>query len=59
MTFLNNELHIILKSRNLEICKHSSFLVIDENVFESNLKFRHLKIITDDFWPKFSFLSKF
>jgi len=24
------ELHIILMSRNLEICKHSSFLIIDE-----------------------------
>ena len=31
--FLNEELHIILKRRNLEICKHSSFLIIDETVF--------------------------
>jgi len=33
MIFVNNELYMILKSRNLEICKHSSFLIIDETVF--------------------------
>jgi len=34
MIFSNNELYIILKRRNLEICKYSSFfLIIDENVF--------------------------
>ena len=33
MIFLDKELHIILKGRNLEICKHSSFLIIDEIVF--------------------------
>ena len=31
--FSNDELHIILKGWNLEICKHSSFLIIDEIVF--------------------------
>ena len=28
-----DELHIILKGRNLEICSHSSFLIVDEIVF--------------------------
>ena len=37
MIFSNGELHIILKRRNLEICEHSSFLIIDENVFETKL----------------------
>ena len=35
----NNELLIILKGRNLEICKHSSFLIIDEIVFYIKLGF--------------------
>jgi len=28
--FSNDEFHIILNRRNLESCKHSSFLIIDE-----------------------------
>jgi len=32
--FLNHEFHIVLKHKNLEICKHSSFfLIVDEIVF--------------------------
>ena len=30
MIFSNDELHIILKRTDLEICEHSSFLIIDE-----------------------------
>jgi len=33
MIFSNDELHIILKARNLLICEHSSFLLIEEIVF--------------------------
>ena len=33
MIFSNDELHSILKRRNLEIWEHSSFLIIDEIVF--------------------------
>jgi len=33
MIFLNYQFRTILKRRNLEICKHSSFLIIDEIVF--------------------------
>ena len=29
MIFSNDELHIILNYRNLEMCEHSSFLIID------------------------------
>jgi len=31
--FSNDELHIILTRRNLEICKHTIFLIINEIVF--------------------------
>ena len=31
---LSDELHVILKYMNLEICEHSSFLIIEEIVFE-------------------------
>jgi len=31
--FSNEEFHIILKRRNLEICEHSSFSIIDKIVF--------------------------
>jgi len=33
MIFSNDELYIILKRINLEICTDSSFLIIDEIVF--------------------------
>ena len=33
MIFSNDELHIILKPRNVKICEHSSFLNINEIVF--------------------------
>jgi len=33
MIFSNDQFHIVLKCRNLEICKQSSFLIIDEIVF--------------------------
>ena len=35
MIFSKEELHIILKRRNFEICEHSIFLIIDEIVLES------------------------
>ena len=33
MIFSNDQLYIILKRRNLELCEHSSFLIIDQIVF--------------------------
>ena len=38
MIFSNDELHIILRRRNLEICDRSSFLIIGEIVFEIKLE---------------------
>ena len=38
MIFSDDQLHIILKRRNLEICEHWSIFIIDEI-------FRNLKII--------------
>jgi len=35
---------MILKRNNLEICKHSSFLIAEELVFSSNLVVRNVKI---------------
>jgi len=42
--FSNDELHIILKRSYLEICKHSSFLLLTKLSFKSSLKFRNLKL---------------
>jgi len=32
MIFSNDERLIVLKSRNLEICEHSSYLIINQNL---------------------------
>ena len=36
--------YAILKRRNLEICEHSSFLLLTKLSFKLNLEFRNLKI---------------
>ena len=44
LMFSNDQLLIILKRRNLEICEHSSFQLLTKLSFKSNLEFRNLKI---------------
>jgi len=43
MILPNDEYLIVLKSMNLEICEHSSFLIIDEIVFQIKLGVPKLK----------------
>jgi len=42
--FYNDMLRIIWKRRNLENCKHSSFLLLTKLSFKSIMEFRNLKI---------------
>ena len=43
--FSTNELHLILKRSNLQICEHSSlFKLLTKLSFKTNLKFRKLKL---------------
>ena len=54
MIFSNDEIHIILTRRKLEICEHSSFFkLLTKLSFKSNLDIRNLKI------TKLSLLIKF
>jgi len=39
MIFSNGKIRTILKRMNLEICEHSSFLIIDQLVLNQTLSF--------------------
>jgi len=49
MIFSNDELHIILKRRNVEICEQSIFLIIDESVFYIKVGVKKLKKLVNLF----------
>ena len=47
--FSNDELHIILNRRNLEICEHSSFCqLLSKNIYKGTLKNRICVILVED-----------